>query len=656
MPDNYLSYSLDIEQIREDLAQSQIPYQGKQTIELWLPTPEGNLQRFAMTQSLTMPEALMRRYPEIRTYQGRGIDHPNQTVRVELTDKGLHAMIMGAGQTAFIEPYGGTLHIAYWEKEYDPYRLGDFICATDDWQPNDPQLDLHPQRTIGGDLRLYRAAIAGSQEYTAFHGGLTGALGAIAVVMNRINGIFEREMGVQLQLIPNNDLIIYTGPDPYTQGDNGAMIQENQANLDAVIGSANYDIGHVFTQLAVAGSVGRAFLSSVCQAGIKGGAVSALFSPVGDAFVLPAVAHEMGHQFGATHCFNTNTTQNGCGSNRTGVTAYEPGSGSTLMSYAGACPPHNVASNPEDFYHGGSLIQIHEFTRNGGGSVCPTLITSSNQEPIISIDSSGFVIPISTPFELAASATDPDGDSITYCWEQLDLGPGGHPNAPVANAPLFRSFQPIPDSNRIFPRIERILTNTQVLGEILPDYSRDMNFILTVRDLVGGVTQAEIGFETTANAGPFLVSYPNGSLPTPWLGGIYHEIQWDVANTDLSPVNCEYVTIHLSVNGGFDFPYELAANLPNTGSAWILIPEVSSTQCRIRVRAADNIFFDISDGNFSIEAAMQAGVGMVPLEDTVVLCVGNPNEFVIYTSSLLGFSDSVDVSIFRGRASSRRFW
>ncbi|MEM7654987.1 MAG: reprolysin-like metallopeptidase, partial [Bacteroidota bacterium] len=443
----------------------------------------------------------------------------------------------------------------------------------------------------------------------------------------------------------NNDLIIYTNAatDPYTEGSNGAMINENQTNLDAVIGSGNYDIGHVFSQL-LAGSVGLASLNSVCRTGSKARGVSATFAPIGDGFVLPAVAHEMGHQFGATHSFNTNTTLNNCAPNRTGGTAWEPGAGSTLMSYAGACPPHNYTNGADDYYHGGNQAQIIDYTRNGLGNSCPVIINTGNQDPVVTVPDGGFFIPLSTPFALDGGGMDADGDSLTYSWEQMDLGPAGDPNLPLGNAPLFRSFPATPETGRIFPNINRIVTNTQIIGEILPDYARDMNFRLTVRDQNGGVSQEDLAFEVAGNSGPFLVTYPSDQLNAPLIGGTYIEVQWDVANTNLIPVNCQTVNVHLSTDGGFTYPISLAEQVPNSGSAWVILPEIDDTQCRIRVEADDNIFFDISNENFAIETAGQPTVDMVQVNGPAVLCPGSETSLTFFTTGLLGFADSVSWS------------
>ncbi|GAB4427877.1 MAG: zinc-dependent metalloprotease family protein [Bacteroidia bacterium] len=636
LPDDYRVLTIDTQALALLLARAPGAYSSLPPVEVLLPLPDGTVQRVGIERSLTMPAALGERYG-IRTFQGQGIDDPGLRVRLEQTPEGLHGMIQHAGRLAFIEPHSGAVHLAYWDPAQRDGVMHAFVCETEDlplrWDP------AHTTRSTGGDILLYRMAIAGDELYTAFHGGVAGALAAIAVVLNRVNGIYEREAGIQFQLIPNNDLIIFTGPDNYTQGDNGAMLLENQVALDGIIGDANYDIGHVFTQIT-AGSVGRARLNSVCVSGQKAQGVSGFGSPQGDGFILTAVVHEMGHQFSATHTFNTDTPSNNCGSNRTGITAYEPGSGSTLMSYAGACPPHNVATDADDYYHSGSLAQILAYTRQGAGG-CATVIPTGNSDPVVTVPQGGFFIPRETPFELTGTATDAAGDSLTYCWDQMNIGPGGHPNFPVGDAPLFRSFYPTPIPSRTFPRLPQLVTNSQQIGEILPATARNMNFRLTVRDQIGGIAQADLNFRVTDLAGPFLVAHPNTALPVAWVGGAFEEVRWEVAGTDRAPVNCDRVRIRLSTDGGFSYPLTLADSLPNTGSAWVRVPELSSSLCRVRVEAVGNVFFDISNTNFAIQPATTAGFDVLVAQDSLVLCAGSATTFAVYTSAQLGYADSL---------------
>src|SRR6056297_310062 len=271
------------------------------------------------------------------------------------------------------------------------------------------------------------------------------------------------------------------------------------------------------------------------------------------------------------------------------------------MGYAGICPP-NIQSNSDDHFHNHSFNEMYSFSVNGSGNSCATISSTGNTPPDVTLIPGGFFIPIETPFELTSDATDVDNDELTYCWEQYDLGPATASSDddltnPSGNAPIFRSFSPVSSPTRVFPRITDLVNNTTIIGEHLPTYSRDLTFRCTVRDNAsggGGVTDEEVAFEATASAGPFLVTSPTSGGIT-WLGNSSQTVTWDVANTDETPVNCSNVDIFLSTDGGLTYPTTLATNVPNIGSASVVVPYIATSQARVKVKAAGNIFFDISN-------------------------------------------------------------
>jgi len=278
------------------------------------------------------------------------------------------------------------------------------------------------------------------------------------------------------------------------------------------------------------------------------------------------------------------------------------------MAYAGICGSDNLQNNSDPYFHVASYDEIVVFTNNGTGNSCAQITNTGNSAPIVNVPTGGFFIPKSTPFALTGSATDPNGDPLTYDWQQFDLGPAGTWNNPSGNAPIFRVWNPTTSPTRTFPRLQNLLNNTTAVGEVMPTYSRTLTFRMVVRDNKaggGGVDYAQIQFQVDGNSGPFQVTYPNTNLT---LAGFSNQtITWDVANTNLAPVNCSNVNILLSVDGGNTFPIVLASNTANDGSETVLLPANQTTQARVKVEAVGNIFFDISNVNFTIQ-------GVIPVE------------------------------------------
>ncbi len=318
----------------------------------------------------------------------------------------------------------------------------------------------------GGTLRTYRAAIAATGEYTTFHGGtVAGGLAGIVTTLNRVNGVYERDLSVRMILIANNNLIVYTNgaTDPYTNGNGSTMLGQNQSNLDSVIGTANYDIGHVVST----GGGGVATLNSPCNATTKARGVTGSGSPIGDPFDIDYVAHEMGHQFGGNHTFNGGTGS--CaGGNRSAANAFEPGSGSTIQAYAGICGSEDLQNNSDDYFHVRSLEEMVAFTN---GTSCDLEPPNGNTAPAAT-PAAACTIPANTPFSLTGSATDVNGDGLTYTWEEYDLGAAGPPNTDNGARPIFRSYLPGTSPTRYFPSLPFILNNANVPPTSFHRYER----------------------------------------------------------------------------------------------------------------------------------------------------------------------------------------
>ncbi len=594
-----------------------------------LPLPDGGFGRFSIVETAILHPDLGARYPEIRTYAGYGIDDPTATIALDFTPAGFHAQIIAAGGTSYIDPFqrGDITHYqSYYKRDLQPTEsLGKCTVIDEDGMASEIArlVAEHGFPRSGTQLRTYRAAIATTGEYTIYHGGTVPAgLAAVTTALTRVTGVYERDVSIRMQLVANNDDIIYTNPasDPYSNNDGVAMLGQNQSTLDSVIGNANYDIGHVFST----GGGGIAGLGVVCRTSFKARGVTGLPAPIGDGFYIDYVAHEMGHQYGANHTFNGNA--GACsGGNRNASTAYEPGSGSTIMAYAGICGSQNLQAHSDDYFHWVSIQEIVNYSTNGSGNTCPVTTPTGVVEPIVEAGTGGFSIPINTPFSLTASST--TTGTPTYCWEESDLGPAGHPNTPSGNAPIFRSFDPVETPTRLFPKLSNLLNNTQTIGEILPSYARTLSFKCTVRDTqAGGVGVSNDGIQfSVAALGPFLVTYPNTSgLTLP--GGSQQTVTWDVAGTDGTPINCASVNILLSTDGGNTWGVDLATDTPNDGSQQITLPPQEVAQARVKVEAVGNIFFDISNFNFAIEYSADV-VELASTASGLALYANTPNPF-----------------------------
>ncbi len=569
--------------------------QKNQVVELAIPFPDGSLKTATVVESPIMAAELSAKYPEIKTYKVEGDDFFG---RLGFTSKGFHGILFTSEGTIYIDPIGaqtGVYH-AYNRKDYMAFysNTKGHQCLVEDeytdMQEVIPHIKEMSNRT-GEELRTYRLALACTGEYTQFHGGtVQGALSAMVVSMNRVNGVYEKDFSITMEIIGNNDQIIFLDPnsDPYTNNSGGAMLNQNQTTVDNIIGSSNYDIGHVFST----GGGGVAQLGSVCGGG-KARGVTGGGSPTGDPFDIDYVAHEIGHQFGANH-----TQNNDC--NRVASAAYEPGSASTIMGYAGICAP-NLQNNSDDYFHAGSYNEVVAFSQFGFGNTCATATNTGNTPPVVTVTEIVHTIPRETPFVLRGSATDIDDDNITYCWEQMDLGPSGDPNAPVGNAPIFRSWNPLANGERTFPLLTSIIANSTVMGETYPTYSRGLTFRLTARDnnnAGGGIDFDEVDMNVDGNKGPFLVTSPAQNEQVE--AGTYYTVTWDVAQTDQSPINCQSVNIYLCVGSGLFISDTLAEGVPNNGSYTVQMPNANGAGRRIRVEAADNVFFNLNPGIFQI--------------------------------------------------------
>lgn len=634
-PQQFKLFSLAMQQMQQDLFTVVGPTARRSTI-ITLPNAAGGLEDFIITEASNFEPDLQARFPEIRAFSGKGINDPSATLKLSYAPTGIQGMVFRTGkENEFIEPYSAD-HTVY--AVFRSQRTSGNLpwnCTTEDQAVasgiNQQLSGAGLTGRSGGDLKTLRLAQSVTAEYSNYFGATSAAqvslvLAAINATLTRCNGVYEKDLALHLNLIANTTSVIYYNPstDPYSPastGTGGAWNTELRNTLTAVIGDANYDIGHLFGATGGGGNAGC--IGCVCTAGSKGSGYTSPFDgiPQGDNFDIDYVTHEVGHQLGANHTFSH--SNEGTGVNK------EPGSGITIMGYAGITT-RDLAPHSIDIFHQASIAQIQA---NLATKTCPvtTSIAGTNATPVVS-SGVNFTIPISTPFALTGTATDANpGDVLTYCWEQNDnassaqTGASSVASATKATGPNWISFPPTTSPTRYFPKMETILAGGTVSGplpggdagantEALSSVSRTLNFRLTVRDnavyssttpvSVGQTQFADAVITVTNTSGPFQVSAPNTAVT--WTGNSTQTVSWLVNNTTAAPVSCANVKISISTDGGNTFT-TLVASTPNDGSAVITVPNTPTSSARIKVEAVGNIFFDISNTNFTIVAGNGCG-------------------------------------------------
>ena len=567
------------------------------SVILSFPNSEGKMERYRIVEASNMSPELEARFPEIKSYAGQGIDDPSAVIRFSVSPLGFQSMRLSANQSAtFIEAYTNDLSQYVVYKRADKVATpDDFECLVTDSMSKNIDGDASTLRNADdGILRRYRLAVSATGEYTAYHGGTKAlALAAINATMTRVNGVFENDFNATMVLVGNTDSVIYTSTssDPYGNTTSGYNSQL-QSTLTSVIGEANYDIGHLFANLQNNGNAGC--IGCVCTNNQKGSGWTSHTVPTGDNFDIDYVAHEMGHQFGGNHTF-TFSNEGGTGAQM------EPGSGSTIMGYAGITGSTDVQAHSDPYFHARTIEQITNYLKSKS---CQTNINTGNAVPTANAGSD-YTIPKGTPFVLNGSGTDANsGDVLTYCWEQYNTGTSSttNPSVTATSGPAFRSFSPTTDTKRYFPRLETIKAgSTSWQWEAVPNVARSMTFRMTVRDnKAGGAANNSDDMVVTVNgtAGPFVVNSPNTNVT--WNAGTSQTVTWSVAGTTGNGVNAANVDIFLSTDGGNTYPITLATNTPNDGSHVITVPNNQGNQNRIMVKGSNHIFFDISNTNFTI--------------------------------------------------------
>ena len=590
---NVKAHQYQLWQANHKSLQKQLLTANNQAIVIDLPLPNGKFETFKLIYSPVYEQGLAKKYPNIRTFKGQSLQNPAHQGRFDITPHGFHAMFNHNGQKVFIDPLqrgNNERYISYFKKDAintKQHRHDKVI------KKKLEQVVSKSSKQVNESRKTYRLAVSTSGEYAQFHGGSQAlALSAIVTTINRVNEIYNRDLNVQLSIIDNTDVIIYTDPNSDPFGNTSDDIDIIQNIIDTNIGSPNYDIGHLFNT----GDGGVAALGALCDNFQKAEGVTGSENPTGDPFDIDYVSHELGHQFGAEHIFNG--TVDSC-VNRSENSAYEPGSGTSIMGYAGICGEQNIQTNSDAYFHYHSLNQMNAVINNLGNS-CGTSQSTGNTPPTVNAGQDR-TIPVSTPFMLNATGSDSDGDSLTYTWEQYDLGPetaGVSEMIDDGSRPLFRSFMPSSNTMRYLPQMSDILAGTSTLGETMATTTRQLNFVVTARDSAGNTISDAVLINVDASTGPFSVTAPTSS--DNWLGDTAQTITWNVANTDSGSVNCSAVDINLSTDSGATFSQTLATGIENNGSATITAPNIDTTTARIKISCSDNIFFAISQSDSRI--------------------------------------------------------
>ena len=555
---------------------------GNSNVILNFPSSNGVLESFRIVEASVMTPELQAQFPNIRSYAGQGIDNPSSTIRFSVSDtKGISSMRRAEGmRTSFIEQYDnqGGVYVAF---DRSSTTKSDFACDTDEQFGTKMKGDVvnASKDADTGTFHTFRLALSCTGEYGAGAGGgtLAGVMTEFNNTMTRVNGIFENDFATTMVMIANESDIIHLNPatDPYV---GGGLNGELQAHLTAVIGEANYDIGHVFSQAGNNGNAGC--IGCICVDGSKGSAFTQSTVPTGVDFDVDFVAHEMGHQYGGNHTFTQ--SNEGTGAN------LEPGSGSTIMGYAGITGATDVQPHSDPYFH---FFTIEQVTAHVASRTCDTEAALTQATPTANAGAD-YTIPSGTAFKLTGAGTVDGAGAITYCWEQSDIGgPGNtHPSSTDTSGPSFRSLDPTTSPTRYFPNLPMVMGGSLgVAGtpgdwEVINTVSRDYTFRLTVRDNIAGGGQNKIddmAVTVDDTNGAFTVT--SQTTASNWNAGSSETITWNVAGTNAGAVNSPNVNILFTDDNGATFT-TLLANTPNDGSQSIVAPLITTSMVELLLK------------------------------------------------------------------------
>jgi len=612
MPDKYAIFRMDIRALKQKLKSTTHRFSGLVAVSIDFPINiQGNIESFSVYKTTFMEKDLQNKYKNISTYVGKS--KSGRSVYFAITPYEASFTVLTPGESTFlIKSYAKDSYIGF-SLAHQHYSDNGFVCSIEGNDTLYQRNFASFARANDGILRKYRYAVSVTGEYSTYTLNRLGIasnasvldkknaiLGAIVISVTRMNSVYERDVAVSLQLVNNNDQLIYldSATDNFDNDTTSmsSLLYASQNSADNHIGTANYDVGQVWCQ---GGLQGLARRPAVCENGIKGMGAARGQNVESDRFIISVASHELGHMFGANHTFSNSN----CGGSRNDATGIEAGSGTTIMSYAGICSP-NIQDFTDDRFNIASMNEIKDNYLLGNSGSCAQNISINNTPPVVTSGSDKF-IPINTPFVLEASASDVDGDILTYTWEEFDTtsDPITTPPTPTrTSGPMFRPYPVSSSAKRYFPVLDTLLNNhLSHEWEVLPAVSRQLNFKITVKDnnILGGQSATNsLTLLARESAGPFMVN--SDQIPTAWQPNETRTITWDVANTNNPPINCSSVDILLSTDGGNTYTTPLLLNTPNDGSADIIVPNVTALNARYMVKAHENYFFSLNKGKISI--------------------------------------------------------
>ena len=646
LPANSKAYRADHSRIMSALKASATP--GKESI-ISLPVGvDGKMVDFYLNYDPVMGVSDRVSYSDIMTFSVSAVNNVAFTGRVGISKSGFYGTFEDDGRQIMLRHGEGM------EKDkFFVYNLDTKLalldrsllhgCGTESIKNEIKAETRLSLRNEEKRMRHFRIAISCTSGYASIVGGTAEkVMEKVVQTLNLTNFRYNLDFGIKLDLIDSTERFFNlekAGDFFVKQSEGLELLQQNQDFLDSLISPDEYDLAQVFTKNCT--DVGGVVWGRACDNNNKARGVSCRSDD--EDYFFTTFKHEVGHQFDGGHTFNAcnGSTQYDPNS------SYEPGAGSTILSYGNNCGEDNVGER-KDYFHVINIIEVTNFVIEAE-AICGTFGPDINHNPVATVLSPrDITVPILTPFELEGHGSDLDENQLTYNWEQFDLGEGDPLGTNFETGPLFITQEPRSSgATRLFPKLSDILGDVSSKGERLPEVSRELNFMMTIRDndkKVGAQDIAAYQFNATEEAGPFKITFPTKGNDTIFSLGQYVLVEWDVANTDLDPVNCKFVNIIHSTNDGLTFPDTLVARTPNDGSEYIMFPKATG-KSRIKVKAADNIFLDISRRAFKVVIPANAGYSLDILPHNAVTCNNSVFEYKVRSVKWLDYNTPVKIEV-----------